>query len=180
MSVISKRFDALIPILFGVAAFLLVMGPWTLNPQNVAWIHGLDPQQHYFGWVFFRQGPWSFPIGLNPDYGLSISSSIAFSDSIPIFAFIFKALSPLLPERFQYLGLWTLLCFVLQALFAWKLIGLISKDRVVQFFGMGILVFSPPMLFRVGFHTSLVAHFLLLAALPRRRLSLELKSSPKS
>jgi hypothetical protein len=165
MSVISKRFDALIPILFGVSAFLLVMGPWALNPQNVSWIHGLDPQQHYFGWVFYRQGPWSFPLGLNPDYGLSISSSIAFSDSIPIFAFIFKALSPFLPERFQYLGLWTLLCFVLQAWFAWKLVGLIVKDRAIQFFAMGVLVFSPPMLFRVGFHTSLVAHFLLLAAL---------------
>ena len=162
---ISKRFEALIPILFGITAFLLVMGPWTLNPQNISWIYGLDPQQHYYGWVFFRQGSWSFPIGLNPDYGLSISSSIAFSDSIPIFAFIFKTFSSFLPERFQYLGLWTLLCFVLQAWFAWKLVGLITRDRVIQFFAMGILVFSPPMLFRVGFHTSLVAHFLLLAAL---------------
>ena len=157
--------DIFIPVIFGIGAFFLVVGPWMLNPQNVSWIHGLDPQQHYWGWVFFRQGPWSFPIGMNPDYGLSIASSIAFSDSIPLLAFIFKPFSSILPETFQYLGIWTLICFILQACFAWMIVGLFSRDRWIKFFSMGLLVFAPTFFFRIAFHTSLLSQFFLLAAI---------------
>ena len=32
-----------------------------------------------------------------------------------LLAFLFKQISAALPERFQYFGIWTLLCFLLQA-----------------------------------------------------------------
>ena len=153
------------PLLLGLFAFLLVMGIKPLYPQNVAWLNGLDPIQHYIGWAFYRFGPWTFPVGLNPGYGMELSSSIVFTDSIPLLAILFKPFSGLLPQTFQYLGIWTLVCFVLQAYFAGRLMGLITSDRLIVLLGSAFFVFAPPMLWRMGYHTALASHFLILAAL---------------
>ena len=155
-----------LPIGFGLLAFFLVAGPFILDGRNIQWLGGnLDPAQHYLGWALFREGPWTFPIGLNPHNGLSFSNSIVFSDSLPLFAILFKSLRYFLSQPFQYFGLWTLICFVLQAWFAWKLLGLISESNWLKFFGLGLFLFAPPLLARVGLWTSLASHFLILAAL---------------
>ena len=155
-----------LPIGFGLLAFFLVAGPFILDSRNIQWLGGnLDPAQHYLGWALFQEGPWTFPIGLNPHNGLSFSNSIVFSDSLPLFAILFKSLRYFLSQPFQYFGLWTLLCFVLQAWFAWKLLGLISESNWLKFFGLGLFLFAPPMLARVGLWTSLASHFLILAAI---------------
>lgn len=154
-----------IPILLGVAAFFACVGPRALDTSNIAWLVEGDFAQHYLGWVFFRNSSWTFPIGMNPDYGLEVSSSIVFSDSIPLLAFVFKALSPLLPDVFQYNGIWLLLCFILQGIFSWKLLGLITESDGIRSVGTIFFVFSPPMLWRLNGHESLLGHFLILAAL---------------
>ena len=155
-----------LPIGFGLLAFFLVAGPFILDGRNIQWLGGnLDPAQHYLGWALFREGPWTFPIGLNPHNGLSFSNSIVFSDSLPLFAILFKSLRYFLSQPFQYFGLWTLLCFVLQAWFAWKLLSLISESNWLKFFALGLFLFAPPMLARVGLWTSLASHFLILAAI---------------
>jgi uncharacterized membrane protein len=166
MQTSKRQFQLLVPIFLGVGAFFAVMGPFALDPQNIAWLaSGDDIAQHYLGSVFYRYGPWSLPLGLNPNFGLEVSSSIVFSDSIPIMAFLLKLLNHLLPEPFQYFGIWVLMCFILQAVFAWLLIGLFSKDVIVKIFGTGLLLFAPPMIYRIGLHTSLASHFLILIAL---------------
>lgn len=156
---------ALLPLLLGVLAFFLVIGPRALDPQNIAWLKDGDPATHYLGWVYFRHSPWTFPLGLNPSYGLELGSAIIFSDSNPLLALLFKPFNGWLPETFQYFGFWLLACFVLQAWFAWKLLGLISDNPVLRLLGTGLLVFSPPMFVRTGGHLSLAGHFLILAAL---------------
>lgn len=156
----------LIPIAFGIAAFILVVGINPLNPTNIAWLSGQDPSQHYLGWSFFRQTPWTNPIGLNPNYGLDISNSIVFSDSIPWMAFLFKVISDFLPDPFQYIGLWVLICFILQSWFSWKLAGLITQDLRLRFLICGLLgIFAPPFLKRLGLHAALMGQFLILAGL---------------
>ena len=160
------NWQLLVPLLVGVIAFLAVVGPRALDPTNIFWLYGgFDPTQHYLGWAIFREGPWTFPIGLNSNFGMEYSNAIVFSDSIPLYAFLFKPFSIWLPDTFQYLGLWTLTCFVLQAWFAWKLVGLISNSALIRLFSTAILVFAPPMMYRIGVHTALVGHFLILAAL---------------
>lgn len=156
---------ALLPLLLGVLAFFLVIGPRALDPQNIAWLKDGDPATHYLGWVNFRHGPWTFPLGLNPSYGLELGSAVIFSDSNPLLAMLFKPFDGWLPETFQYFGLWLLACFVLQAWFGWKLLGLITDNAALRLLGTGLMVFSPPMFLRTGGHLSLVAHFLILAAL---------------
>ena len=99
----------LYPLLLGAIAFFIVVGFEPLNPVNAGWILGrLDPTQHYLGWLFYRNSEWTFPIGLNPLFGQDLSSSIVYSDSIPLLAIPFKLLGPLLPERFHYFGIWLL------------------------------------------------------------------------
>ena len=156
---------ALAPVILGVVAFFLIVGPRALNPTNIAWLGNGDLATHYLGWVFFSQSGWSFPIGLNPDYGLEFSNAILFSDSNPLLAFLFKPFASLLGQPFQYFGIWLLACFVLQAWFAWKLIGLVSESVAVRILAAGLFVFAPPMIFRMGGHPNLAGHFLILAAL---------------
>lgn len=159
-----SSWSVLIPICLGILACLMVVGPNALNPTILDLAQGVDPFKDYVGWTFFRNSLWTFPIGLNPTYGLDFSSSIVFSDSIPLMAFLFKAIRSVLPETFQYLGIWTLICFVLQAYFAWLVIGLMTLNNWIKFFTCAILVFAPPMLWRVNQHTALIAHFMILAA----------------
>ncbi|MBU3630027.1 hypothetical protein ICN38_02950 [Polynucleobacter sp. AP-Melu-500A-A1] len=146
-------------------AFLVIAGPRFLDPTNVAWLVGGDPLQHYLGWAFYRNSPWTWPVGLNPLYGMEFSNSIVFTDSIPLLAIPFKAISQFLPYPFQYLGIWVLLCFVLQAYFAFRLIGLITTSIAIQCLGSIFFLFSPPLIFRLSLHESLMGHFIILAAL---------------
>ena len=154
-----------IPILIGFGAFFIIAGPHFLNPLNIAWLSGGDSLQHYLGWAFFRNSPWEWPLGLSPKYGMEFSNSIVFTDSLPLLAIPFKAISPLLPEPFQYFGFWALGCFVLQAWFAFKLLGLISSSSLLRALGSLFFIFSPPLIFRMGLHESLMGHFLILAGL---------------
>jgi hypothetical protein len=150
----------------GFAAFIGVVGLGILNPRNVSWLLAdFDMTLEYLGWAFYRYGPWTFPIGLNPNFGLDISSSIIYSNSMPLFAMVFKPFSSLLGEPFQFWGIWILFCFVLQACMAWLLVGLITKDIWLKIFATGLLLFSPPMFSQIGFHNSTIGHFPILAAL---------------
>jgi hypothetical protein len=160
----------LYPLLLGAIAFFIVVGFELLNPVNAGWILGrLDPTQHYLGWLFYRNSEWTFPIGLNPLFGQDLSSSIVYSDSIPLLAIPFKLLGPLLPERFHYFGIWLFACFLLQAWLAWKILGLYSKSTSLRLLGCALFLFFPPMLWRIntpaGGHSALVGHFLILWAL---------------
>lgn len=165
MRIDCRRLANLLPVAVGTSVFLCVIGYRVLDPTNIAWLEQGDPSQHYLGWLFFRNSGPSFPFGLNPGYGLEISSAIALSDSNPLLAFLFKPFSSLLPVPFQYFGIWVLFCFILQAWFAWKLIGLASDDKVIRLLGAAFFCFSPPMIARMMGHLSLSGHFLIVAAL---------------
>ncbi len=154
-----------LPILCGALAFFLVMGGGILDPTNIAWMAHFDPAQYYLGWAFFRDTPWMIPPGASPRYGMEIGSSIYYTDSIPLLALPAKALSAWLPVPFQYWGWWVLLCFILQAIFGWKLAGLITPQRTARLAAMGLFLFSPPFLFRMNFQYSFGAQWLLLASL---------------
>ena len=161
-------------LIFSAIIFFMMIGSETLDPKNIGWLKGIDSLQHYLGWSFFRFSDWSFPIGLNPHYGLDISSSIVFSDSIPLLAFLFKFISSYLPQTFQYFGLWLFICFLLQGYFAWKLTGLAIVSNLNRFLATAFFVISPIFIWRIlgvnsvagiGPHIALSSHFLILAAL---------------
>lgn len=175
---LRKNRDYLIPIAIGLVAFFVVLGWKILVPTNIAWLASSDPATFYLSWSFFRHTPWTLPPGANPDYGM-VGSSIFYGDALPLVALVLKLFSSWLPASFQYFGLWLLGCFVLQAVLAWTLVDVLVRERWVKILATVLFVFSPPFLFRLQFHYSLCAHWLLLAALylclgPPRRLRLAL------
>jgi hypothetical protein len=127
LSFCSSKHASLYSILFGTLAFLWFVRFHALNPRNTTWIYNgfnSDPISHYLGWLFFkdsRQG-WSIPLGANPNYGLEISSSVVYSDSIPLMAILGKIIAPAIVNNFQYFGIWLLICFMLQTYFSFKII----------------------------------------------------------
>ena len=150
--------------LVGLGAFLVVCGPAILNPENAAWLTDPDPATFLYGWRYFRAAPWSWPPGLNPDYGLGVSSSIVYSDSIPLFALPMKIVRSLWDIP-QFAGIWLLACFVLQALFGWLVVGLASTSKSFRLLGAALFLFMPMFLWRLNGHYALCAHWLILAGL---------------
>ena len=138
----------LLPISIGSVAFVFMTGGQIVNPTNRDWLMKGDSASHYLGWEFFRNSPvLQWPVGANPSYGNGFANSIVNTDSIPLAAFFFKMFNPLLPNSFQYFGIWILLCFILQAVFAWKLLALfiekISPDnRDILFFSLASFAIS--------------------------------------
>ena len=156
----------LIPIFIGLAGFFIVVGPKALNPTNIDWLLRGESLEDHLAWIFFRESAWSFPVGLNPNYGLEISSSIVYSDSIPLFAILFKLLDPFISNPFQYFGIWLLACFLLQSFAAWVLIRLATENIIILIFSTALFIFSPPFLWRIGeLQGALVGHFLILFAI---------------
>ena len=90
MLTINYLYKCSLPLLLGAISFFAILGFTQLDPSNIGWLLGrLDPTQHYLGWIFYRDGPWTFPVGLSPDFGLDISSSIVYADAVPFLAIFF-------------------------------------------------------------------------------------------
>jgi hypothetical protein len=151
----------------GLAWFLVLYGRFSIYPTHVYWIYtiGRDPLQHQLGWEFFRKEPWSFPLGTIKAYGYPYGTSVTFLDSIPLFAFFFKIISPLLHKDFQYLGLWELTSVIGQFLVGFLIFKEFTRSYILRILGASLLVLSPTMIFRSFFHSSLSAQWIVLLAI---------------
>ncbi len=170
MSRLSRRVDIWIPIIIGTVAFIFLTGGRIIFPSNISWLMTGDSAQNYTGWQFFRHTPvFQWPLGTSPKLGLGYSNSIVYTDSIPIAAFIFKLLNPMLPSTFQYFGLWIWSCFVLQSYFGWKLLSNFIKNQLYLATGSIFFTISPVFLYRLiheGYgHIALASQWLIIAAL---------------
>ena len=159
------------PVLVGFVVYAYVTHFYGLNPFKVDWLlpfwrGTVDSSQHYIGWEFFRQAPLlQWPPGKSPNLGPTGGSGIALTDSLPLFAFLFKPLLHWTNTPFQYFGIWILTCFILQALFAWKLITVWIKKWEHALLAVLFICFMPMFLDRMTWHFALVGHWLLLAGL---------------
>ncbi|MFA6466445.1 MAG: DUF6311 domain-containing protein [Patescibacteria group bacterium] len=157
---------ALIAGILGFLFFVLIYGE-TLDPRYDAWLltAGPDPVQQYLGWTMYRFSDWSFPVGLANNYAYPFGVAITFTDSIPLLAILFKLIRFGLPDTFQYFGLWISSCFVFQGIFAYRLSYLFFKKRLAAILASLFFILSPIMLFRLGGHFALGAHWLILWSL---------------
>lgn len=148
----------------GAAFFVWIGGVRVITPTEVAWTMQSDWRIHFLGWHVFRHEPWHLPLGRIDSYFQPLGTAIGFTDSIPVAAFVLKPFSALLPASFQYLGLWLLLCFALQGVFAVLLMRLWTSSVAQQLLGAACFILVPTLLARVG-HPALCSHWLLLWAL---------------
>lgn len=159
--------------LAGAVVFLLLYGTSVLHPSWDAWIlNGYDEwdvQQHYAGWLLFRNAHWGFPLGLADTMALPAGTAISYTDSIPWVSIALKLLRGVLPATFQWFGLYTLGCFVLQgaagALLCCR--NMARKLSTLAFGALGGALFAclPTLWERAFRHTALASHWLYLFAL---------------
>ena len=159
------RLAVLVPALLGAVAFCLIWPRNVLTPSHIEWLLHGDAAAGFLGWHFFRHEPWRWPIGLIADYPYPIGTSIVFTDSIPLLALLLKPFSTLLPAHFQYVGLWLMLCYVLQGVFAHLLLSRFTSHKSVAWAGTAVFLLSPVLAVRTYMHFALAGHWIILAAL---------------
>ena len=140
-----------------------LLGNSNFNFSNQSWLINGDLAQYQIGWKFYREDIWRFPLGLNPNYGITNSSSIIYSDSIPLFAVFFKIFRRFLSEEFQYFSFWIFICIYLQAIFSFKIIYYFTKNTPYSLVSSLFFIFSTILIYRSGIHLSLTAHWLILS-----------------
>lgn len=169
--------QAVLALALGAAVILALFGWQVVPPWRTGWMLsgqvGPDPVQYWLGYAFFREDSWRWPPGLSPRWGLEIGSSVFYADSIPLLAFLFKALWPVVPVD-QYWGMWLVACGALNAFLGWRIMGLYTESALARLALGGLCALQPILINRLGGHFALGAQFLLLAGLylvlrPRER-----------
>ncbi|MEL6133545.1 MAG: DUF6311 domain-containing protein, partial [Bacteroidota bacterium] len=160
------------PLLFLLLALLLgggltafILGPDILNPTQTAFLLQGDIGVHYLGWAFFRYEPWTFPLGNIPDFYYPQGANVGYTDSIPLMALLMKPFHSILPEDFQYIGLYLLLSQLLQTWLAWLLLGSLGiRKPWARLSGTLLLSLAPVWFFR-WVHPALCSHYVLIGSL---------------
>jgi|GEM_PF-560679 len=151
--------------LLGAVFFVYMYGTAVLDSTYIDWIaREGDNAQHYFGWAFFRNSDWYFPLGLSRESTYPFRESIMFTDSIPAFAIFFKAISFLLPPVFQYFGWFGILMYILQGGIGGLIVKRITESSFAGIIGSLFFIMSAVMTHRMFMHTALGAHFIILLA----------------
>ncbi len=153
-------------MIFSTILLFVTSGLKIINPKNIGWLSFGDGTME-ISWEFFRKQPvLQFPIGINPNYGLEVSSTLAFDGQLPIMSLLLHPLSPILPERFQYVGIYLLITFALNYYFAKKIFLELKLNNLNSTISSIILSMSPVILNRIveNTHYGLTSSFIIFIA----------------
>lgn len=163
---INKILLSRLILLLNIALVLIIFnysfGFDKVIPSNIAWITNGDRAQHYLGWQVYRYNPWILPhIGMTKIFNNYQPVSIMYFDCIPLLAIFFKIFNPLLPNNFQYLGIFILSSFVLNYLFGYLLLAHVTKQKILSSILAWLFFLTPIWFWRTGGHEALSAHWLI-------------------
>jgi len=153
----------LIIILATISLFIYLLGLDFIKFTNYEWLYSGDLSTYHLGWKYFKNDIWRFPIGLNPNYGIYLNTSIIFSDSIPFLAIFFKLIRNFIPIDFQYFSLWILICIYLQLFFSFKIIYKLTNDLTYSLIASLFFCFATIFLHRSAIHLSLFGQWIILS-----------------
>lgn len=155
--------------LLGAVIFALIYGIRVVDPTYDDWIFvnrgDGDIIQHYSGWRYYRQSQWHFPIGLIDGINGDSPVSCMYTDSIPLLAVFFKIISPILPETFQYIGLWELITYILMGVSAALLLRKFNSNIFFCTVGSAVFVLSPTVIYRAFWHEALSGQWIIILAI---------------
>jgi hypothetical protein len=143
-------------LIFSAPTFLQLF--WGLDGPN-------DISQHVTGFYAFRNSPWTLPLLWTANLDSPEGLNIYFTDSIPIFALLFKLLAPFLSPDFHYFKLSLFLAYLLQPLCAVVLVRTLGyRSIAAAFFAAAFSLLLKWFLFRYS-HVALSAQFVLILSL---------------
>jgi hypothetical protein len=147
----------------GIIVFLYYFDLSIIDPSNTAWIinGGGDLLQHYLGSYAFRVDSWHFPITKTVLLAYPEGVSIVYSDSNPLLSIISKLLVWVFPAHYQFVGVWYLLCWILQSFFGFLIVYKFTRNKIYSFLCGFFFCLFPTQIFRIG-HENLIAFWLIL------------------
>lgn len=147
------------------AMILLYLFPLYFWAGQGGFFEKIDASQHIAGWQFYAQDEWHFPLLKTTRINSPDGVNIAFMDSIPLAALLFKPFVNWLPAQFHYIALWHILAFLGQGIAASVLIRSLGARSL--FAGAVAAFFAclwPALMWRFG-HTALMTQCLVLFGL---------------
>ncbi|MCB9202277.1 MAG: hypothetical protein H6604_04415 [Flavobacteriales bacterium] len=146
--------------------FHFAYGIGIILPTNISWLMDAyhDWGTHYLGWCFYRNEPWTFPIGNITNYNYPIGTNIGYTDSLPLLAIPLKVIEGILPQDFQYFGFWLFLCHFLIGIYAYKICNLYKLKGYYWIFVVIFFIGNPVLIYR-GLHPTLCSHWLILGSI---------------
>lgn len=150
-------------IITSISFCFYLLGPNYISPLNSEWLFSGDLSTYQLGWQFFKLDEWRFPLGINPNYGIYLNSSVVFSDSLPLFAIFFKIFKNFLPSEFQYFSIWILVCVYLQLFFSFKIIYKITNNLLYSAISSLFFGIATVFIHRSGIHLSLFGQWIILS-----------------
>lgn len=153
-------------VVIGASLFLVLLhfGPGVLSVSNFGWLMQYDWAEHFLGWHFFRYEPWTFPPGAVNNYFYPVGTTIGYTDSIPLFAFVFKIFHPFLPQWFQYFGLWFLLNYLITGFMAFCFAKKLRVNYPTRIIIVLFFIFTPLLTFK-AMHPALCGQWVILGSL---------------
>ncbi|MBO6213236.1 DUF6311 domain-containing protein, partial [Algoriella sp.] len=163
---LKNNSDIFLSTVFAILFYNLHYGIGTVIFTNINWLLKArhDWGAHYLGFSFYRISDWSFPIGNINKWYYPIQTNVGLTDSIPLFAIPFKLLSPILPQDFQYIGLFILVSYILNGYFTVKFARLFTTNKLLILFATLFVLISPIVIYR-AIHPSLCAHWLIIGSM---------------
>ena len=166
MKQMTDRQESLFVAMMGGIFGLWFIGFANVLPWKLDWLVGkTDGSAQQLVFEFYRQTPiFQWPPLAVPNYirGAGAVSPIGSG----FIEFPLKIVGKLIPGNFQYLGLWVVACFGLQAYFGARLLSRFITERHIRLIGSVFFVTAPILVYRIGagHHFQLGAHWLILAA----------------
>lgn len=150
--------------LLGSLIFILIYGICPLDVENIAYIMNerTDLPGFYIGWMAYRNAGWENGIGAFNTLCYPNLSSYGILDIVPILGLFFKIISPVLPETFQFVGLWGLICFFMQGGFAALIVRKFSGNNVISVLFSLPFILATPVLTKLFYHHSEAGQWVLL------------------
>lgn len=165
----GKARRAATPLAFLAGAVLLLaawLGLAIVDPRHVGWLlNGNDQGQNSLGLIAYLRAAPPWPSLHDPLLMAPEGLSVAMTDSNPLLAILLRPFAGwLLPNGWQYAGLWLLSCLALQLRFAWRLVRPFAADTPAALLATVLLAATPVLFARYG-HINLCAQWLILWSL---------------
>jgi hypothetical protein len=140
------------------AQFLHGTGGKWLQPDN-------DSAAYLVAWSYFLGDSWRLPLFAIPHMGYPEGGNVLFIDALPLTALVTKILYAVTGLRVNPYGPWNLLTYVLQGVFAARLIYAAgARSLPAALAGCVLTVCTTSFMWRMQ-HTAISSHFLILWAL---------------